>query len=93
MMPMVSATTTSSGSAITAAMRRGPTRYLYGLVDRVTSASICSVTRIVPSSAAIAAETRPATMRPARTGPSSRVMPSATIEETRLSALKREPPI
>ena len=53
----------------TPAMRRGPTRYLNGLVESVTSASICSVTRMVPSSAAIEAPTRPATMRPASTGP------------------------
>jgi hypothetical protein len=66
---------------------------LNGLVDSVDSASICSVTRMVPSSAAMAAETRPATMSPASTGPSSRVMPRATIEATMLSALKRLPPI
>ena len=49
---------------MTAATTRGPTRYLNGLVESVTSASICSVTRMVPSSAAIEAPTRPATMRP-----------------------------
>jgi hypothetical protein len=63
-----------------------------GLVDRVTRASICSVTFIVPISAAIAAATRPATIRPPSTGPSSRVMPMATMEGTTASALKREPP-
>ena len=36
------------------------------------SASICSVTRIVPSSAAIALPTRPASIVAASTGPSSR---------------------
>ncbi len=38
----------------TAATRRGTTRYLIGLVASVVSASICSVTRIVPISAAMA---------------------------------------
>ena len=47
---------------------------------------------MVPSSAAIEEETRPATISPPSTGPSSRVMAMATIEGTTLSALKREPP-
>ena len=34
---------------MTAATRRGTTRYLIGLVASVVSASICSVTRMVPS--------------------------------------------
>ena len=93
MMPMMSATTTSSGRVTTPAMMRGATRYFSGLVESVTSASICSVTFMVPISAAMAAETRPAIISPASTGPSSRVMPSATMEETRFSALKREEPI
>ena len=71
---------------ITAAIRRGTTRYLIGLVESVVSASICSVTRMVPISAAMAAATRPATIRPAITGPSSRVMPSTTICGTKASA-------
>ena len=71
---------------------RGTVRYFSGLVDSVTSASICSVTFIVPISAAIAAATRPATIKPPKTGPSSRTMPMATIWGTTASALKREPP-
>ena len=55
------------------AISRGTTRYLIGLVDSVVRASICSVTRMVPISAAMAAPMRPATIRPASTGPSSRV--------------------
>ena len=70
----------------TAAIRRGTTRYLIGLVASVVSASICSVTFMVPISAAMAAATRPATIRPAITGPSSRVMPSTTICGTMASA-------
>ncbi len=45
---------TRRGSMVMPAMRRGKTKYFKGLVDRVVSASICSVTRIVPISAAIA---------------------------------------
>ena len=41
------------------------------------SASICSVTFIVETSAVIAAPTRPAQTTPTRTGPSSRPMPMA----------------
>src|SRR2546430_9512952 len=40
----------------------------YGLVESVVSASICSVTRMVPISAAIDAPMRPATIKPASTG-------------------------
>ena len=44
------------------------------------SASICSVTFIVPISAAIAAPTRPATISPVSIGPSSRKSATATTE-------------
>ena len=60
------------------ASSRGATRYFIGLVDSVDSASIWSVTRMVPISAAMAAPMRPATIRPASTGPSSRVIDSTT---------------
>ena len=63
---------------VSPAISLGATRYLNGLVDSVARASICSVTRIVPISAAIAAPIRPETIRPARTGPSSRVTDSTT---------------
>jgi hypothetical protein len=59
------------------------------LVASVVRASICSVTFIVPSSAAIDAPTRPETMSPANTGPSSRVMERATTEPTKLVAPNR----
>jgi hypothetical protein len=62
-----------------AASTRGTVRYFIGLVDSVTSASICSVTFIVPISAAMEAATRPATISPPSTGPNSRTMPMATI--------------
>ncbi len=83
---MQSAIATRIGIEITAAISLGTTRYLIGLVASVVSASICSVTRIVPISAAMAAATRPATIRPAITGPSSRVMPTSTTTGTKDSA-------
>jgi hypothetical protein len=59
----------------------------------VVSASIWSVTRMVPISAAIAAPMRPATISPASTGPSSRVTLRMTTEAMALSALKRAKPV
>ena len=47
---------------------------------------------MVPSSAAIAEETLPATTIPPKTGPNSRVIPRATIEETIISELNWLPP-
>ena len=92
MMPITSPTPTSTGTASVAARTRGRVRYFIGLVDRVTSASICSVTFMVPISAAMLEATRAATISPPRTGPSSRVRPMATMEGTTVSALKRAPP-
>ena len=90
---MMSAISTRIGRVTTPAIRRGATRYLNGSVDSVFSASICSVTRIVPISAAIAAPTRPATMRPASTGPSSRVSETTTTLGIADSAEKRAKPV
>ena len=72
---------------------RGATRYLNGLVDSVIRASICSVTRMVPISAAIEAPTRPATIRPVSTGPSSRVIETTTTFGIAASALNRLKPV
>ena len=49
------------------------------------NASNCSVTFIVPSSAAIAAPTRPATINAVNTGASSRVMATLTTGPTAVS--------
>ena len=49
------------------------------------SASICSVTRIVPSSAAIALPTRPASIVAASTGPSSRTSDILITAPSRVS--------
>ena len=92
MMPMASPTATSTGIDNVAASTRGTARYFKGLVDSVTSASICSVTFIVPISAAMDDATRAATISPPSTGPNSRAMPMATIEGTTDSALNRAPP-
>jgi hypothetical protein len=48
---------------------------------------------MVPISAAIDAPTRPATMRPASTGPSSRVIDTMTTLGMALSAEKRAKPV
>ena len=90
---MKSAMTVRAGSMITAAINLGTIRYFTGLVARVSMASICSVTRIVPSSAAMAAPALPATISPVRTGPSSRVIESATTVPTRTSALNLLNPV
>ena len=54
---------TRTGSMIVPASTRGEMRYLNGLTDNVVIASICSVTRIVPISAAIAETGAPLTER------------------------------
>ena len=58
----------------------------------VDMASICSVTRMVPISAAMAEEQRPATMSAASTGPSSRTIDTPRICGRNVSALKRREP-
>src|SRR5205085_1659090 len=63
--------------AFGAAGGRGVTSFLIGSVPSVLSASICSVTRIDPSGAAIPDPTLPATIKPASTGPSSRTIDPA----------------
>jgi hypothetical protein len=53
MIPTTSLMTVSTGSMISAASTRGVTSFLIGSVPRVLSASICSVTRMDPSCAAM----------------------------------------
>ncbi len=67
-----SAKIVSSGSMTSSATSRGTTRKRAGSSPIERSASICSVTTIEPSSAAIAAPTRPATTTAVSMGPSSR---------------------
>ena len=70
-MATASAKTTTTGSITAPATNRGRTRYRTGSMAMVSRASICSVTLMVPSSAAIEAPTRPPTTRAVSTGPSS----------------------
>ena len=70
--PITSARAVSSGSISRHASTRGPARNFTGSTPRHASASSCSVTRIVASSAAIAEPTRPDSITAASTGPSSR---------------------
>ncbi len=80
-----SAKIVSSGSitsSATSAARRGSAS---GSSPIERSASICSVTTIEPSSAAIAAPTRPATTTAVSIGPSSRTEAYATAPPTKLA--------
>ena len=76
--PMASAQSVRSGRATIIARNRGTTRKRTGSAASVRSASICSVTCIVPSSAAMDEPTRPATMSAVMTGPISRTTERAT---------------
>ena len=78
----------STGTMIRAASTRGVASFLMGSVPSVLRASICSVTFIEPSWAAMPEPTRPATMRPASTGPSSRIMEPATRRPKYIDAPK-----
>ena len=68
----------SSGNISVVAMTFGTTSLRTGFVASARSASICSVTFIVPISAVIPAPTRPPTMSDINTGPSSRTSESET---------------
>ena len=90
---MISPIKTRNGRDKTPAMTLGVTKYENGFVDKVFSASICSVTLIVPISAAIAAPARPATINPANTGASSLVIDNTTTLGIALSAENLEKPV
>ena len=76
----------STGVISVKAMTRGTTRYCTGCTAMAVRASICSVTRMVPSSVATPEPARPDTRSEVSTGDSSRVSDSATVEPTRASA-------
>src|SRR5581483_11670644 len=78
MIPTTSEYTQRRGIITESAMTRGRTRYSIGFKPSVMSASISSVTRIVPSCAANAAPVRPAMMTPVMIAPISRAMPICT---------------
>src|SRR5881628_468240 len=67
-MPKAFASITRTGIANNPARIRGSSRWVTGERPRLSSASICSVTRILPSSAAYRAPIRPARMGPVLTG-------------------------
>src|SRR5580698_9616739 len=73
-------------------MTRGAIRYCSGLTPIVVMASICSLTRMFPSSLAIVLPARAVTTTAARTGASSRASASATTPPTMPSAEKRRKP-
>ncbi len=69
-----------------AATWRGTTSRRVGSVPREVSALTCSVTFMEPSSAAIMAPLRPASISPVMTGPISRIVPTAMIRPIRILA-------
>ena len=69
----------SRGSTTAMAIRRGVTSFWIGSVPRARMASICSVTRMDPSSLAIPLALRPATSSEVSTGPNSRTRVIETI--------------
>src|SRR5580658_3893268 len=75
-----------SGSISVVARTRGATRYCTGLTPIVVMASICSVTRMLPSSLAIVLPALAVTTTAASTGASSRARASATTPPTIPSA-------
>lgn len=87
-MPMVLKSMVSAGTMKRPASTRGTSRYCTGLTAMVSSASTCSVTRMVPSSVHMAEPARMVTISAENTAASSRVSVSATVGPTRLSASK-----
>ena len=67
----------STGKTTSAARKRGTARYCTGFTAMVSMASICSVTRMVPSSVVMALPARPVTMSAVNTGESSRASAKA----------------
>ena len=86
-MPVKLATIVKLGNITKPAIILGVTRYWTGFTARDCNASICSVTRMVPSSAAIAEPALAFTIKAVRTGPNSLVILTATIPPTMLSEL------
>jgi hypothetical protein len=86
---MMSATKASSGSAIISASRRGRTSTSNGSRPSVLSASISSLTFIMPISAVNALPDRPATTIAVRRMPISRRAEMARRSTVKISAPKR----
>src|SRR5579875_1526524 len=83
MIAEISAKIVSIGSVSISASNRGTTSIRVGERPSASSASICSVTTIEPSSAAIAAPARPATTTAVSIGPSSRTVGDRASDERR----------
>ena len=81
-MPTKSATTVRTGAIKMPASIRGTTSLRTGSVPRARSAKIWSVTTIDPSSAAIPDPTRPVSISPVSTGPSSLIIDAPTSRPT-----------
>ena len=81
-MPTPPDTTVSKGTMTRPARIRGSTSLRMGSVPSARSAAICSVTIIEPSSAAMPEPTRPATINPVSTGPSSFTIEALTSRPT-----------
>ena len=71
-----------TGNIIAQATILGITKKETGSKDKVSRASICSLTRIVPNSAAIVAPTLPVIPNPVIIGPNSNKTASPTIPPT-----------
>src|SRR5690554_7249218 len=84
----VSPEITSNGSIKVTANIRVTTKYLNGFVPEISIASICSVTRIEPSSAPIPEPILPAQIRAIITGPISLTIDILIIEGIQASAPK-----
>src|SRR5271165_1138373 len=87
--PMKLAQMVRHGSMTIMAINFGATRKWTGLMAMVSSASISSLTFMVPSSAATAEPERPITTMAVMSGPSSRDMEMATALATKVMAPKR----
>ncbi len=85
-MPARPKTIASIGVTMRLASTRGTTRYCTGETPIVVIASICSVTRMLPSSLAIVLPARAVRTTDASTGASSRASASATTPPTMFSA-------
>lgn len=72
--PTTSAKRASTGMRITQARSRGTTSFFTGSAPRARMASICSVTAMAPSSAAMPEPMREPTTRAVSDGASSRVI-------------------
>ncbi len=80
--PKTSASAVSAGITSRQASSRGVTNFLMGSAPSAAMASICSVTRIEPSSAVMPEPMRPPTVSAVSTGPSSRKSVNTTTLPT-----------